>query len=172
MSDEHLSGFEISMVVENEKTTIAHIAKKKDITSQSGIHFQEDEHILKIIIGYDDKAIKELRVFTNKQKIRLGPLYKADFTTEIDKIDANAAIIGFQMVFSDDRIVEISTFSAPFTKKNDSPNKLLNYSNDFVRLGTNSIAALKGVKKGPQKPEDNLRSTFKVYKRLKKSTSY
>lgn len=159
------------MACEAETMKISYMANKKDIKSQSGIKFNENEHILRIIIGYDDKAIRGIRLMTNMQKIKLGTVYDCDFIAESDKMNTDKAIIGFQFVFGEDRIVEISIFSAPVNKK------LENFSKNALKK-QNSVANFNSILftvKKPKKPkkanEDILKSTFKLYKRLKKSKS-
>ena len=156
-----MSGFEIRMLSDHELTKVSHIAQSKEVTAQSGIKFNEGEYIQKVIFGYDEKAIRGLRLLTNKQKIKLGAVYESEFVVESNKFDSESAIIGFNFVFGEDRIVEISVFSAPLKNNNDSG-----------QVSRMSKTVILPSYKNKEEKVDFLKETFKLYKKLKKNKSF
>lgn len=156
-----MSGFEIRMLSDYELTKVSHIAQSKEVTAQSGIKFNEGEHIQKVLFGYDEKAIRGLRLLTNKQKIKLGAVYESEFLVESNKFDSESAIIGFNFVFGEDRIVEISVFSAPLKKNNESG-----------QVSRMSKTVILPSYKNKEEKVDFLKETFKLYKKLKKNKSF
>lgn len=169
MSNDVLSGFEIRMIVDNDPVRIGHIAKNKEVTSQSGIRFHENEHIYKLVVDYDDRALRGIRIFTDQQLIALGPSYESDFYVECDKSENDNAIIGFLLVFSEDRIVELSAFLAPVTKRSENFSRPR--ESTFDKLNSKLLNYSKSPKKA-KNDNDNLKSTFKLYKKLKKNNSF
>ena len=154
-------------MVDHEKQRIGR-RKKHETTSQSKIVFDNDEHILRVELDYDDRAILGIRISTTQQLISLGPHHHSEFFTEYSVPDNSTAIIGFQVVYSSDRIVEISLFEAPLKKKLQ---KYLKHSSThfLTRLNTNLNSK---VSKRPEDDQDDLKSTFKLYKRLKQNQSF
>jgi hypothetical protein len=166
MRNNIINEFEIGMIVDHEKFRIGK-RKKHESTSQSRIIFSNDEHILKVEVDYDDRSILGVRISTNEQIIALGPNHESEFFTEYSVSDNCTAIIGFHMVYSQDRIVEISLLEAPLKKK--TQNEPRPSSQFFERFNTHF------GQKSSQKPKgekDEVKSTFKLYKRLKKNQSF
>ena len=162
-----LSGFEIGLMVDHERQRIGR-RKKHEVTSQSKIIFDNDEHILRVELDYDDRAILGIRISTTAQLISLGPHHNSEFFTDYSVPDNSTAIIGFQIIYSSDRIVEISLFEAPLKKK--LQRDLKHSSTHFLtRLSTNHNPKFS---KNSKYNQDELKSTFKLYKRLKKNQSF
>lgn len=168
MSNTILCGFDMRMIIEQEQTRISHIPKKLPVTSQSGIKLRSDEYIQNVEMDYDEKAIRGIRISTDEQLISLGPIGESDFYAKFDKPDIGWAIIGFQFVFGDDRIVEVSVFSAPLNKKNFSLDAE-NADRTIKRFHTHALN--KGQKKD-KSSQDELKQAFKLYRQLKKNQSF
>ena len=167
MKNNIVNEFEIGLLVDHEKHKIGK-RKKHEATSQSKIVFDNDEHILKVEIDYDDRAILGIRISTNEQIIALGPYHESEFFTEYSVPDNLTAIIGFHIMYGADRIVEISLFQAPLSKRLHSD--LKPSSNHFLeRFHTHIGQKISKKFKGER---DELKNTFKLYKRLKKNQSF
>ena len=109
-------GLSLDALVDGNKKSYHYQAKSAHVLEESHLALKRGESIRKLTVGYTDSAIVGLELFTETQRVRIGDCDHAEYRAEADYLEANAAIIGFDACFGEDRLVELSLFIAPLQK--------------------------------------------------------
>ncbi len=117
----YICGLEVEGTLDGQKKVTKHIAREAKVLEQATIVLKKGDVLRKVILGSSESAITGMQLFSETQKISLGSLDHSERVTELDYLDADIAIIGFDMYFGVDRLVELSVITAPTQKHVDIP---------------------------------------------------
>jgi hypothetical protein len=161
-----ICGFKCKTLVDNKAKVTKSISKTAKVHAKVVLKLNKDEHLMKAKFGYNDKGVKAVKLVTDYQKKQLGEVKLCEYKAESSS-SRETAVIGFEFVMNNDKIVEAGVFIAPILSKinaNDynyrRKSSLMVFNDDATpqtRLSA-SVAMVKHV--------------FKAYKNLKLNTSY
>lgn len=165
-SENFISGFKCKTLIDNKEKLTKSVPKKKDITEKISLKLHKNEHLIKIKFGYNDIGVKGVKLTTDMQKKTLGNIHSCEFHAESSCSD-DSAIIGFEFVLSENRLVEAGVFIAPILSRLD---------NHAFEMRRKSLVDVPD-QEDPQHSKINasiamMKHIIKAYKNLKLNASY
>lgn len=119
----YLCGLSLEALADESKKSFHFVAKSATLLEEVRLTVKKGESIRRAVVAYSDTAITGLELSTETQKVVIGDIDNSEYRAEADYFEAKAAIIGFDVCFGADRVVELSLFLAPL-QRNDGLEKL------------------------------------------------
>ena len=160
-------GFTTKFIIDDKQKCIKHASKTIKATDKIKLKLKRDEHLVKIKVGYCDKGVKAINLYTDYQKQKLGDIKTCEFVAKSSQNSAEIAIVGFELSFDENRLVETGVFLAPIIArvninktdyKRRSSLAVFNEEHTQLHLQPNNTTMIKHI--------------FRAYKNLKHNTSW
>ena len=117
----YLCGLNVEGVIDGQKSATKYTARDAVVLEQASITLKKGDMLRKILVGSSEKAITGLQLFSDTQKLSLGTLDQSERVSELDYFETDTAIVGFDVYFGADRMVEMSVITAPIQKNVNLP---------------------------------------------------
>lgn len=147
----------------------AHRAKAKE---KLHLELVKNEDLKRITIGYDEEGVRGIILETEMQKKSMGNVLECDSLTEINHFGTDKAILGFEVKFNTERIVELSAYSAPILDSKKNMAILRRYQTSLaVGYIDEEMLQRERYLNGLVRDSKQISATFSEYKKIAKSVS-
>ena len=121
--DKHaICGIKVTITVRDVQKVIFYKAHRAKVREKLHLELGKNEDLKRVTIGYDEEGVRGLVLETDLKKKSIGNVLDCDSFTEINHFGTDNAILGFEVKFNPDKIVELTAYSAPIldSRKNQA----------------------------------------------------
>lgn len=165
-------GIKVIITVRDVQKVILYKAHRAKAKEKLHLELVKNEDLKRITIGYDEEGVRGIILETEMQKKSMGNVLECDSLTEINHFGTDKAILGFEVKFNPERIVELSAYSAPILDSKKNMAILRRYQTSLaVGYIDEEMLQRERYLNGLVRDSKQISATFSEYKKIAKSVS-